>query len=106
MRYKDTDAVPIKENGENPIRDRLNELLRYAPWDRDKLADYLLANGVIVQANGEWEDIYKGKYANCLYKCSVCGEPAYGNGKVWFFSKFCPSCGAKMGALAEREGKG
>lgn len=45
---------------------------------------------------GEWVDQYKGKYANALYKCSVCGEPAYGNGKVWFFSKFCPNCGAKM----------
>ena len=45
---------------------------------------------------GNWVDQYKGKYANALYKCSVCGETAYGNGKVWFLSKFCPSCGAKM----------
>ena len=45
---------------------------------------------------GRWIDAYDGRYANMLYKCSVCGEAAYGNGKVWFFSKFCPSCGAKM----------
>lgn len=45
---------------------------------------------------GNWVDVYNGKYANQLYKCSVCGMPAYGDGKIWFLTKFCPSCGADM----------
>ena len=45
---------------------------------------------------GNWVDVYNGKYANQLYRCSVCGNPAYGDGKIWFLTKFCPSCGADM----------
>ena len=45
---------------------------------------------------GNWVDTYKGQYANQLYRCSVCGKPAYGDGKIWFLTKFCPSCGANM----------
>lgn len=61
-----------------------------------QLARLLIEDGYRKVIEGEWVDQYKGRYANALYKCSVCGEAAYGNGKVWFFSKFCPSCGAKM----------
>jgi hypothetical protein len=66
-------------------------------------AEALYNKGYRKAAVGEWVDAYQGKYANQLYKCSVCGEPAFGNGKNWFFSKFCPSCGAKM--KYESEGK-
>lgn len=59
-------------------------------------AENMANKGYCKSTEGVWVDQYEGKYANALYKCSVCGEPAYGNGKVWFFSKFCPSCGAKM----------
>jgi hypothetical protein len=60
VRYKNTDALPIKERGENPMRDRLIELIgefpiwhsslkdRWMPEAVERLADHLLANGVIV----------------------------------------------------------
>ena len=57
------------------------------------------------QSEGEWIDLYKGKYANPLYACSVCekgtllrvegnelGQPQ----TVQALSPFCPNCGAKM----------
>jgi DNA-directed RNA polymerase subunit RPC12/RpoP len=64
-----------------------------------KLADHLLANGVIVQAHGYWK--IKGVLIRTTgaknYTCSVCG-------KENFHTPFCSECGAKMDA--EREGKG
>ena len=64
---------------------------------RDEIVATALYNAGYRKASvGKWVDVYNGKYANQLYKCSVCGESAYGNGKVWFLSKFCPSCGADM----------
>lgn len=63
-------------------------------YDENTLACSHYASSKV--AVGKWVDAYDGRYANQLYKCSVCGEPAYGNGKVWFLSKFCPSCGADM----------
>jgi rRNA maturation endonuclease Nob1 len=63
-----------------------------------RFADHLLANGVIVQAHGEWkklQDIYP------RYVCTCCNH-LYNNKEY----KYCPWCGAKMDGLAEREGKG
>lgn len=62
------------------------------------------------QSEGEWIDLYKGKYANPLYACSVCekgtllrvegnelGQPQ----TVQALSPYCPNCGAKMKGGAE-----
>lgn len=54
-----------------------------------------------VAPRAEWVDQYHGEYANRLYKCSVCGETAHGDGYRWFLSQYCPNCGAKMGGGAE-----
>ena len=61
-----------------------------------KEAEALYNAGYRKVSVGNWVDVYNGKYANQLYKCSVCGAPAYGDGKIWFLTKFCPSCGADM----------
>ena len=46
--------------------------------------------------HGKWVDKWGGKYANQSYRCSVCGEHAFEDGKRWYLSDYCPNCGAKM----------
>ena len=65
------------------------------------MATALYNAGYRKQSEGEWVDQYHGEYANQLYKCSVCGETAYGDGYRWFLSQYCPNCGARMGGGAE-----
>ena len=45
---------------------------------------------------GKWKHIeeYKGAGFGFL-KCSVCGNP------LWFTTKYCPNCGAKMEGVEE-----
>ena len=55
--------------------------------------------------HGRWEDMWKGKYANPRFRCSVCKTKALhinvlnGLGN-WIdeqeLSNYCPNCGAKM----------
>ena len=56
----------------------------------DKIADYLIANDVVVQKHGEWLKTGFGEVG----KCSCCGECS----NVWKFGvpEYCPKCGAKM----------
>lgn len=53
------------------------------------IADYLLANGVIVQKQGEWQDNHNGTFT-----CSVCGGKA---SKM----NYCGNCGAKLKELGK-----
>ena len=53
------------------------------------MADYFIANGVVIQKQGEWED------DDCLWECNQC--------HAWFLAdygdanmNYCPNCGAKM----------
>ena len=95
------------------MRDRLIELLKVAPLGAEcfklgqivhrrsveNIADHLLANGVIVQAHGEWIEQSDG-WDGVLYTCSACrcdwctidGTPFENN------MRYCPECGAKMDA--------
>lgn len=59
----------------------------------------------VKQSEGEWIDLYKGKYANPLYSCSVCGKGTLlkphinelnNMNMVQALSPYCPHCGAKM----------
>ena len=50
----------------------------------EEYAEELLANGVIVQKQGEWQDNHNGTFT-----CSVCG------GKVSKMN-YCGNCGAKV----------
>ena len=60
------------------------------------VADYLLANGVIVQQQGKW----KIKRDDCDFEymmCSCCKEEFFPEGCVVEITpNFCPNCGAKM----------
>ena len=100
-------------------RERLIELLvNFNPYkdpiraeaDRmiiEKIADYLLANGVIVQKQGEWKKTKEPlgwQDIDCV-ECSVCHETWILDEDFDFdFCKevwhYCPKCGAK---LKERE---
>ena len=64
--------------------------------DNQKICTDLYNAGYRKQVEGEWIDQYHGKYANQLYKCSVCGETAFHDGERWFLTQYCPNCGAKM----------
>lgn len=94
------------------MQKRLLELFREigASFERElpeEIASYLLANGVIVQAQGHWT--IKTDDYDCEYMvCSCCGEEFYNADEdtVDRTPKYCPNCGAKMNGLAEREGKG
>lgn len=77
------------------MRDRLIELLYEAEGTVnndfptvEQIADHLLANGVIVQAHGEWKK-FQELYPR--YVCTCCNH-LYNN-KLY---KYCPFCGAKM----------
>lgn len=72
------------------------------PYGHENLADYLLANGVVVRERGEWErysdDKFSGydadgklKYRKVyIYECPRCGENTAAK------RNFCPNCGADM----------
>ena len=58
-----------------------------------------------LRPQGEWKDIYGGKYANRRFACTNCGEYALYTFKVdalghenvvQALSKSCPNCGARM----------
>lgn len=53
------------------------------------------------QIVGEWVDQYRGGCANPIYRCSVCGETACRNEKIYFLTSYCPNCGARMKGGAE-----
>ena len=97
------------------MKDKLLEILRQVKhcgasvdeYYLNDVADHLLANGVIVQKQGEWkitQEPLGWKDIECV-ECSACHE-------LWIceedfeyykeFWKYCPNCGAK---LKEREGK-
>ena len=101
-------------------RDRLIELLKasvygnidegfYGPeLNFENVADHLLANGVIVQQQGEWKTTQEPlgwKDVECV-ECSACHESWICDEENDFefykeFWKYCPNCGARM----ECEGK-
>ena len=54
--------------------------------DVERLADHLLANGVIVKAHGEWKKVSE-KYPR--YVCTACNH-LYNNKGY----KYCPECGS------------
>lgn len=68
-------------------RDRLIDIL-VKHWadgmTMGQCADLLLANGVIVQKQGKWQDNHNGTFA-----CSVCGSKASR-------MNYCGNCGAKL----------
>lgn len=60
------------------------------PVAGDRLADYLLANGVTVQKHGRWIH----KEGEEFSYCSVCNYPV---SYMWNMTNYCPNCGVKMG---------
>lgn len=78
-------------------RDRLVELLQDYLYS-EQIADHLLANGVIVQKQGEWVSApikEKGYDSKSIPTCTNCGYQSF----ITYI--YCPECGAK---LKEREG--
>ena len=99
------------------IREKLVELIAETielyPWEREELADGLIASGVTVQECGEWVHP-KGYVVSNGFLCSKCGhkEASYypinprpggayiadEDGNFFYPPKlnYCPNCGAKM----------
>ena len=68
--------------------------------DADKMADHLIANGVVVQKQGKWiavpsSDMVTGK----AYECSECKKMRFGS----FKPNYCPNCGADMRERKEKD---
>lgn len=78
----------IQEFGKSSVRGFADEYI----------ADYLLANGVIVQKQGKWVSAPikdKGYDSKTIPTCTNCGYQSF------ITYTYCPECGAK---LKEREG--
>ena len=85
------------------MRDKLIELLKSATtrayWNAgdtpfmSKIADHLIANGVVVREKGEW--VVCGDGDNVPWMCSHCGKTTAHKYKV-MYGNFCPNCGADM----------
>lgn len=100
-------------------REKLIELLLTEPWTiqargnskrfaaAGRVADHLLANGVVVREKGEW-DRFTDEYEICAteFTCPVCKE-SFGSSEMTDeefveMMNFCPNCGADMrGAKSE-----
>lgn len=91
-------------------RKRLIDLLMDKPFGRateeeetqhiEDVADYLIANGVTIQAHGRWNPIpyYKVDGKGCVFKyCDfdICSECATKRPMVPP-DNYCPNCGARM----------
>ena len=75
-------------------RDRIDAMIQSAvgdcpPYWSIVIADYLIANGVVVREKGEW--VYDHW---CEFKCSKCG--ALSKTEPRGEESFCPNCGADM----------
>lgn len=79
-----------KERLTNIIHNAQNKYLNLLKFESSILADYLLANGVILQKQGEWVSCGIDNNDMEIIKCSECGRKQFG------YSKFCATCGAKM----------
>ena len=83
-------------------REKLIELVKRAitDWEHgdvsEKIADHLIANGVVVREKGEWIDRTKDIRGLLDYRfdCSVC-EHIFWHSSAQDFD-FCPNCGADM----------
>lgn len=67
---------------------------------------------VVAVRHGVWKDVYKNKYSNHVYRCSVCGGEALFKmkanelGHIYYeqeLSVGCPHCLAKMDGKGEGE---
>jgi hypothetical protein len=61
----------------------------------EEYAEELIANGVIVQKQGEWVSCGLDHNDMEIIKCSECGRKQFG------YSKYCANCGAKMKELGK-----
>ena len=79
-------------NDREKLIDVLTEVIKdFSYFNRHRIgivADHLIANGVVIQKQGEW--IYQEDDDNYMYRCSNCRHG------IIFRKDTCPSCGAKM----------
>ena len=84
------------------IREKLVELLQIAGVRNSavalKFADSLIANGVTVQENAHWEQIFDCGIGNCYGICSNCLTQHKANSYAALImgQRYCKWCGAKM----------
>ena len=79
------------------LLDDITKKYRFDAWENtDKIAEYLMANGVTVQKHGRWIKPTKINGRNfSVPHCSACeGIPCGADENT----HYCPNCGAKMEA--------
>ena len=94
------------------MRQALAKLLKESPGlttledtdsEYEAEADYLLANGVVIEKRGEWLCVWDEQRGETDVTCSACKDTRTINGcyvdskgnSVYFEDTFCPNCGAK-----------
>lgn len=88
------------------IREKLVELLIPVLHDYSRAAacmEYLIANGVTVQGNAEWERKEHDRCGVFWFECSEC-HIKWGYGAV-LHMKYCPNCGLIMKPLLPPKGE-
>ena len=94
------------------VREKLVEFLEVDlsgsdGYEPELIADYLLANGVTVQARGYWASLTD--CANAGVYCSVCHKKVYKedyagcNRKNKLRSAYCSNCGGEMMTKQQKE---
>ena len=78
------------DDRENLI-DWISDVIDFVDWDHiEEIADYLIANGVVIQEEAEWILTDGWRCSRCLSLCPfTCDEQED-------LSNYCPNCGAKM----------
>lgn len=81
------------------LLDHVTRTYRFNAWENtDKIADYLIANGVTFPKHERWEPVSLDDQYEGMFKCSGCKtEQYFGAGYPSYYDgSYCPNCGAKM----------
>ena len=88
--------IELLKGAETKVAEALTRPLELEEW-LGIYADYLLANGVIVQKQGEWQVHQNDECWH--YDCPFCDDGYATKGKDLTPPNYCGNCGAKLKEL-------
>ena len=79
-------------NDREKLIDLISDVLDFVDWGNiEATVDHLIANGVVIQKQGEWVAFEDELLMRENFCCTNCKGTADG-----FMTPYCPNCGAKM----------